>query len=790
MLKCDIPSQHQILSGWLKLNFMSANAVDSRRILCRYFANGCCNLGDRCSYSHDRSKPPDNVCRYYLSGNCCYGAGCRYDHIRPKKNGETNSGCASESTKKSAKIPKPAKLPKPGLNADAAEFVPSWKKSGKSGVSYAVAAGSSESEPQLPLCPYFEMGECTNDKCQFVHGLVCDMCLRACIHPYDEKQQKQHFAECLQQHEMAMEQAFAEAKGKEKCCGICMENIMEKSLRFGILENCRHCFCLECIREWRRNQAFDTDVVRSCPECRQHSNFVIPSILWVEDDEEKKILCEVYRTNMAQKQCKYYKEGSSGEGCPFGNKCFYKHQLPDGSIDPGEAPHARRKPYLSDFIFRRDDTDDADRDERDQDDLMQTVNDFITQIRAILAERNSKRYCGHNTYAWAAKGNRIKDRLKMYARVLDERQIARDLIDAIRSTTDAPLNSCIEAARNCLAVMAPFVQVESFQRIQEAVKDYTVQVDDCYDYRLLSEMQERLTPLFKEKYELSFSSEQDDEELLMYLGLFVSCVQKTDPRVVKHLISLDDYEWMDHLINIYQMDQNDAVRLASLKCIVSLVDVCSDLITYILNSRLPEVVAVQFQSRDTVLSELDLTAIRLLILTYSSGEVPPLHHFELFDAHVFVKLLSHIHEYPNEIMEFIVNFNGVTNSQQKSAVIAALQMNPCPQLGQLLVKAINDQTTERRLKLLSDIIEDQGDEDNLYSQLFYSNDLHVLSNILARELTDCEDIKIRSQCMKCIRRLAQIGHCSETAQEAVLNSDFDNNLRLDTLNVIQKNKQS
>ncbi|VDM72711.1 unnamed protein product, partial [Strongylus vulgaris] len=190
-------------------------------------------------------------------------------------------------------------------------------------VSYAVAAGSNQSEPQLPLCPYFEMGECNNENCQFVHGLICDMCSRACIHPYDEKQQKQHFAvrffsssiidfylmvqECLQQHEMAMEQAFAEAKGKGKCCGICMENIMEKSLRFGILENCRHCFCLDCIREWRRNQTFDTEVVRSCPECRQHSNFVIPSILWVEDEEEKRILFEVYRNNMAQKQCKYYK---------------------------------------------------------------------------------------------------------------------------------------------------------------------------------------------------------------------------------------------------------------------------------------------------------------------------------------------------------------------------------------------------------------------------------------------------------------------------------------------------
>ncbi|VDM55998.1 unnamed protein product [Angiostrongylus costaricensis] len=321
-------------------------STDRSRTLCRYFASGCCNQGERCAFSHDRNTPADRVCRYYLRGSCSYGTACRYDHIRPKGNVGCNSSDKVHGGKKSSSLPpKPCKLSKPGLNVAAEEFVPSWKRP-----SYAVAAGSSESEKVLPLCPYFEMGECKNEECQFVHGLTCDMCSRACVHPYDEKQQKQHFMECLKAHEIAMEQAFAEAKGAGKSCGICMENIVEKSLRFGILEGCRHCFCLDCIQFY--SQVFKRFRYRSCPECRKHSNFVIPSTLWVEEEEEKRILCEVYRSNMAQKQCKYYKEGSSAEGrCPFGNKCFYKHQLPDGSIDPGEEPHARRKPHLAEFIF-------------------------------------------------------------------------------------------------------------------------------------------------------------------------------------------------------------------------------------------------------------------------------------------------------------------------------------------------------------------------------------------------------------------------------------------------------
>lgn len=68
-------------------------------------------------------------------------------------------------------------------------------------------------------------------------------------------------------HEREMEFAFAVAKGDGKQCGICMEIVMEKtdlsSRRFGILPACKHCFCLQCIRKWRRNNdKFENKVVR------------------------------------------------------------------------------------------------------------------------------------------------------------------------------------------------------------------------------------------------------------------------------------------------------------------------------------------------------------------------------------------------------------------------------------------------------------------------------------------------------------------------------------------------
>ena len=63
-----------------------------------------------------------------------------------------------------------------------------------------------------------------------------------------------------------MELSFAVARSKDKCCGICMEHILEKDnhqeRRFGIMSNCNHIFCLPCIRKWRGAKQFDNQIVR------------------------------------------------------------------------------------------------------------------------------------------------------------------------------------------------------------------------------------------------------------------------------------------------------------------------------------------------------------------------------------------------------------------------------------------------------------------------------------------------------------------------------------------------
>ncbi|RWS13299.1 makorin-like protein [Dinothrombium tinctorium] len=207
-----------------------------------------------------------------------------------------------------------------------------------------------ENLAEIPLCPYaITASECVfqirGEDCGFLHGEMCDLCNCLCLHPYDSKQRKQHREDCIRDHEREMEISFAIKRSIDKACGICMDVIMEKEppseRRFGILEKCSHIFCLSCIRKWRQTKQFDNKTIRACPECRVASDFVIPNKYWIDTVEEKNKLIESYKKNLAQKPCKYFKQGN-GE-CPFAGACFYLHAYPDGTKAEMPPPRARRR---------------------------------------------------------------------------------------------------------------------------------------------------------------------------------------------------------------------------------------------------------------------------------------------------------------------------------------------------------------------------------------------------------------------------------------------------------------
>lgn len=378
-------------------------SVSQDDVVCRYFLNASCRDGERCLFSHDSTRRiPDSVCRYYLQGVCVFGQNCRYDHVLLNSNSSPKSTPNSErqsagpsrrstvrnttcnftrgDTNKRNNQPRFTNLtrnsPKnDGSNANGAgsastnssasastnwinapEFVPKHIRSYADTVkANTVINNEPERPPSEELCPFFAEGDCPFPECRLVHGEVCELCQKAYLHPSNEEARKAHIEKCEKELEQEMEFSFAIQNSMGKTCGICMDVVLEKEpvseRRFGILEKCNHVYCLSCIRKWRRSReyessqhidnALDPVVTRACPECRIASDFITPSVYFVDTEEEKQKLITEYKKALSKKPCKYFKQG---EGiCPFGGACFYLHAKPDGTKVDLPLPTRRRR---------------------------------------------------------------------------------------------------------------------------------------------------------------------------------------------------------------------------------------------------------------------------------------------------------------------------------------------------------------------------------------------------------------------------------------------------------------
>ncbi|KZC11708.1 E3 ubiquitin-protein ligase makorin-1, partial [Dufourea novaeangliae] len=376
-----------------------------------YFKNGMCREGNNCRYRHTQgirndgstndtvisaSAPPFNVpCHFFKQGNCKFGNQCHFRHnaetadnnsvnanlVDSSSPGQHTSNTSASTTIKNVKesafiaeewIKAPEFVPSSVAGSFSANDATSGTSTGSSlPVSYAQAVNPSGQASSLsvePLCPYsLATGICKKHNCTYLHGDICELCNRAALHPHNEDLRKKHTNACIKQHEVDMELSFAIQRSRDKSCGVCFEVVMEKASReqrFGILPNCNHCFCLSCIKKWRQAKQFDNKIIRACPECRVTSDFVCPSMYWVDTKEEKEKLIMDYKSALSTKDCKYFNKGRGK--CPFGNKCFYLHALPDGTkTDVGPPVRQRRNAdadidilrqfFLWDFFDERDD---------------------------------------------------------------------------------------------------------------------------------------------------------------------------------------------------------------------------------------------------------------------------------------------------------------------------------------------------------------------------------------------------------------------------------------------------
>uniref|UniRef100_A0A1J3JWV4 E3 ubiquitin-protein ligase makorin n=1 Tax=Noccaea caerulescens TaxID=107243 RepID=A0A1J3JWV4_NOCCA len=302
----------------------------SDRILCKFFVHGSCLKGENCEYSHDCKYPANNVCTFYQKGICLYGSRCRYEHSRtslPQSLFPSNLPLSSDSQPQSLSTAYSSLLT-PSMN------YPQQKGDNNDGEK---STNVYYIDPRdYPICSFAAAGDCPRgSQCPHIHGDICSTCGKKCLHPFRPEEREEHTKEC----EKKQKQIEALKTSQEIECSVCLDRVLSKAnpgeRKFGLLTECDHPFCIQCIRNWRSSAPVSgmdvNSTLRACPICRKLSYFVVPSVVWYSTPEDKKEIIDVYKAKLRSIDCKHFNFGNGN--CPFGGSCFYKHAYSDGHLE-------------------------------------------------------------------------------------------------------------------------------------------------------------------------------------------------------------------------------------------------------------------------------------------------------------------------------------------------------------------------------------------------------------------------------------------------------------------------
>ncbi|XP_061656369.1 makorin, ring finger protein, 4 isoform X2 [Phyllopteryx taeniolatus] len=236
--------------------------------ICWHFLNGSCRYGSRCHYRHELpATQPSQICRYFQKGACWYGEHCRYIHVPQPEGGADVAGrrlsvpTVSSSTSTAARGPADRRGSETSALAQADVLPRRQRRTSRSveNSSNVTDAGNQNAEKRLQDAPS-RMSAKSSEQC--------------CASPRGKEESLPGSTQAAGAAAAPCTDRTAEAylQSRDVTCGICMDKVYEKMDRskrvFGILPNCSHAFCLQCIMTWRKTRDLGPDVVKSGPSGR------------------------------------------------------------------------------------------------------------------------------------------------------------------------------------------------------------------------------------------------------------------------------------------------------------------------------------------------------------------------------------------------------------------------------------------------------------------------------------------------------------------------------------------
>ncbi|XP_056645825.1 NCK-interacting protein with SH3 domain [Diorhabda sublineata] len=279
-----------------------------------------------------------------------------------------------------------------------------------------------------------------------------------------------------------------------------------------------------------------------------------------------------------------------------------------------------------------------------------------------------------------------------------------------------------------------------------------VQIDQTHDASRLKIIFNELTSCKEDAQQRSWMLHEDEDVIKEYIIEMISILSNADASISRHVISSDQYHVITTLIQYYQMETRWSIRQLLLQAFGVLCSLDKTVITIMLNSVLPSELARDIMSNPRNIPKLNYSSL-LLTMVFSMGEPMPVTHNDFLGKRFLSFILDNI-EYPPDtdleeqipdlFLNLIISFNLQFSEENENPVLAALEERDVAKtFTEKILLLINREEDPVRifdhepapphslLKLFNDLFSRRSTSD-----LFYTNDIKVLIDIIVRNISD------------------------------------------------------
>lgn len=334
-----------------------------------------------------------------------------------------------------------------------------------------------------------------------------------------------------------------------------------------------------------------------------------------------------------------------------------------------------------------------------------------------------------------------------------------EIVEQVRDKTGLSFDKSKAAVRIVLGKIALNVPelALAMERIQESSlsneeASTSVVLEGGKDFERLEVIFTELVSCKDDSQQRSWALHEDEAIISEYLEELQAILSDADARVSRAVIQKNNYDYLSSMVLYYQMEHRVRIRLLLLRAFGGICGLDLGALSHLLGTILPVEIARDVKTDRENFTKMCYSSL-LLVMLFSAGELLPVTHYDQLGEDFVSFLLDFIEDPPDDedaeqlpdlFVKVLLAYNLHFQDPSTNILMTVLaKRGQCKSFSEKIMLLVNrgadpvkvlDHKTDAPdslLKFMLDVFSSQ-----ITSQIFYTNDMMVLIDIIVRQLTD------------------------------------------------------